>query len=77
MACVIVISYSVEKPKRNQSVKQRNVLAFRVGVPLCVGPLRRLWWTELLLLGGIAVEVARPDGETLAVQDEVRGIPFA
>ena len=29
MACVIVISYSVEKPKRNQSVKQRNVLAFR------------------------------------------------
>ena len=29
MACVIVISYSVERPKRNQSVKQRNVLAFR------------------------------------------------
>ena len=44
-----------------------------VGIPVCVGPLRSLWWTELLLLGDIAVEVARPDGKTLAVQDEVRG----
>ena len=44
-----------------------------VGISVCVGPLRRLWWTELLLLRGIAVEVARPDGETLAVQDEARG----
>ena len=29
MACVIVISSSVKKRQRNQSVKQRNVLAFR------------------------------------------------
>ena len=42
-----------------------------VGGPVCVGPLRRLGWTDLLLLVGIAVEVARPDGETLAVQVEV------
>ena len=41
-----------------------------VGLPLCVGPLRRPGWTDVLLLVGIAVEVARPDGETLAVQVE-------
>ena len=31
MACVIVTSLAVEKPQRNCSVIQRNVLAFRAG----------------------------------------------